>query len=55
MRFSESALDDFLLLILALVVVLCMLVGAHTLIGWPGPVLLLAGGLYYGWRETRNA
>jgi len=55
MRVQHAVLDDILLILLGLFLVVCMLVGAHKLFGWIGPVGLILGAMYYGWRETRNA
>lgn len=53
MSVKDSFLNDVLLVLLALVLVIFALTGAFTLLGWIGPVLLLAGAAYYGWREIR--
>lgn len=55
MRVPHALLDDVLLILLGIALVLCALVGAHKLLGWIGPVALILGSVYYGWKETRNA
>ncbi len=55
MRVPHSVLNGVLLALLGLVFVLCALVVAHKLFGWIGPVALVLGSVYYGWKETRNA